>query len=70
MKTSRPTAERLLSPFDNFHLFIEEKKNSISGVMVEGLTSLQKKILAILQLPEKIYDLSFNHEQKEIGILK
>jgi transposase len=70
MKTSRPTAERLLSQFDNLHLFIEEKKNSISGVMVEGLTSLQKKILSILQLPEKIYDLSFNHEQKEIGILK
>jgi len=27
--------------------------------MVEGLTSLQKKTLSILQLPEKFYDLSF-----------
>jgi transposase len=59
MKTNRPTAERLLSQFDNLHLLIEEKGKKISGVMVEDLTFLQKKILSILQLPEKIYDLSF-----------
>jgi len=59
MKTSRTTAERLLSQFDNLHLLIEEKGKKISGVMVEDLTFLQKKILSILQLPEKIYDLSF-----------
>ena len=61
MKTTRPTAERLLSQFDNLHLLIEDKGKKISAVMVEGLTSLQKKILSILKLPEEIYDLSFKH---------
>jgi transposase len=53
METTRPTAERLLSQFDNLNLLIEEKYKRISGVMIEGLTSLQKTILSILQLPEK-----------------
>jgi len=70
MKTSRPTAERLLSQFDNLHLLIEEKGKKISGTMVEALTSLQKKILSILKLPENIYELSFDLGQKEIGIKK
>ena len=61
MKTNRPTAERLLSQFDNLHLLVEEKGRKASGTMVETLTSLQKKILSILQLPEKIYELSFKH---------
>ncbi len=64
MKTNRPIAERQLSQFDNLHLLIEEKGKRISGAMVEGLTSLQKKILSILQLPEKIYDLSFKTGKK------
>jgi transposase len=64
MKTNRPTAERLLSQFDNLHLLLEEKGKKISGVMVEDLTFLQKKILSILQLPEKIYDLSFKTGKK------
>jgi len=51
MKTTRPTAERLLSQFDNLHLLIEEKGKKISAVMVEGFTTLQKKILSILELP-------------------
>jgi transposase len=64
MKTPRPTAERLLSQFDNLHLLIEDKGKKISAVMVEGLTTLQKKILSILQLPEEVYDLSFKHGKK------
>jgi hypothetical protein len=32
--------------------------------MVEGLTTLQQKILSILQLPEEIYDLSFKRGEK------
>ena len=40
---------------------LAKKDETISGVMVEGLTFLQKQILSILQLPEKIYDLSFKH---------
>jgi len=70
MKTSRPTAERLLSQFGSLHLLIEEKGKKISGTMVEALTSLQKKILSILKLPENIYELSFDLGQKEIGIKK
>lgn len=70
MKTSRPTAERLLSQFDNLHLLIEEKGKNISGVIVEVLTPLQKQILLILQLPEKIYDLSFKPGKKNQAILK
>lgn len=64
MKTNRPTAERLLSQFDNLHLLIEEKGGKISAMMVEGLTVLQKHILSILQLPENIYGLSFKHGKK------
>ena len=53
-KTKRPTAERLLSQFGSLHLLIEEKGGKISAVVVEELTTLQKKILALLELPEKI----------------
>ena len=60
MKTATPTAERLLAQFDNLHLLIQEQGKKISGIMVEGLTVLQKRILSLLQLPESIYDLSFN----------
>jgi len=62
IKTDRPTAERLLAQFDNLHLLIEEKGKDISGVVVEALTSLQKKILALLKLPETIFTLSFKCE--------
>ena len=61
MKTTRPTAERPLSQFDNLHLLIQGQGKKISAVMVEGLTALQQKILSILQMPEEIYDLSFKY---------
>ncbi|MFO7646120.1 MAG: transposase, partial [Desulfosarcina sp.] len=64
MKTTHPTAERLLSQFDNLHLLIQNQGKKISAVMVEGLTTLQQKILSILQLPEEIYNLSFKHGKK------
>lgn len=70
MKTKRPTAERLLSQFNNLHLLVEDKGRKASGIMVETLSSLQKKILAILQLPENIYALSFKHGQNGIGAKK
>ncbi|MFO8083324.1 MAG: hypothetical protein R6U27_03265 [Desulfobacterales bacterium] len=59
MKTARPTAERMLSQFDNRHLLGEKKKNKIKAVTVEALSALQKQILSLLQLPENIYNLSF-----------
>jgi transposase len=70
MKTKRPTAERLLSQFGSLHLFIEEKGGKISGVVVEELTALQKKILTLMDFPEKIYDLSFVVGKKELGVQK
>jgi len=70
MKTKRPTAERLLSQFDNLHLLVEDKGRKVSGTMVETLTALQKKILSILQLPEKIYTLSFNHGKNGMCVKK
>jgi transposase len=59
MKTSRPTAERLLSQFDNLNLLIEENQREVKALLVGGLTQLQKRILSLLRLPESIYDLSF-----------
>ena len=70
MKTKHPTAERLLSQFGNLHLLIEDKGGKTSGVVVEELTVLQKKILALLELPEKIYDLSFKNGKKGLGVQK
>ncbi len=70
MKTKRPTAERLLSQFDSLHLLIEEKGGKIFGVVVEELTALQKKILTLMDFPEKIYDLSFVVGKKELGVQK
>jgi transposase len=64
MKTTRPTAERLLSKFDNLHLLIEEKGEKTAAVLVEDLTALQKQILSILQLPTNIYSVSFKHGKK------
>ena len=69
-KTKHPTAERLLSQFGSLHLLIEEKRGKISGVVVEELTALQKRILSLLELPEKIYDLSFMAGKKELGVQK
>ena len=60
MKTDRPTAERLLSQFDNLHLLIEGSEKQESGCILEKLTPLQKRILALLKIPESIYELTFN----------
>ena len=46
MKTSRPTAERLLSQFNYLNLLIEERENSVTAVLLGGLTMLQKRILS------------------------
>jgi transposase len=58
-KTKKPTAERLLSTFDNIHLLIEENRKNVKGVVVENLSSLQKKILSLLKLPESIFNITF-----------
>lgn len=63
MVTKRPTAERLLSQFDNIHVLIQTNGNNVNGSVVEKLTPLQKRILSLLQLPESIYALGFNKQK-------
>lgn len=59
MKTDRPSAERLLAAFGSLHLLIKEAETVVSTTMVEALTPLQQRILALLHLPTSIYDLDF-----------
>ena len=59
MKTARPTAERILSQFDNLHLLVKETSKKVSGFLVEELSPLQCRILELLGLSPKIYDLTF-----------
>ena len=60
MKTSHPSAERLLAAFDKLHLLITETNDSVSGFLLEPLSPLQHFILDILQVPSSVYDLNFN----------
>ncbi len=59
MKIHRPTAERLLSQFNNLHMIVEDTETKTEGWIFEPLNSLQLKILSLLNIPEEIYDLSF-----------
>lgn len=59
MKTDRPSAERLLAAFEPIHLLIEESETVVSATVVEALTPLQQRILALLHVPTSIYDLDF-----------
>jgi len=59
MKTKRPTAERLLSQFDNIHLLIEEDETEVTCALVETLKPLQRLILSLLQIPANIYSLTY-----------
>ena len=60
MKTTRPSAERLLARFDNLHLLVEATETHIQGEIVETLTSLQRRILNLLGVPETIYEIAFS----------
>jgi transposase len=60
MKTARPTAERILAQFTDLHLIVEETETQATGRLVETLTPLQRRLLALLDVPEAIYDLAFN----------
>lgn len=59
MKTARPTAERILSQFDNLHLLVNETSRKVSGFLVEQPSPLQCRILELLGLSPKIHDLTF-----------
>jgi transposase len=58
-KTDRPTAERLLAAFSNLHLVVETSETEIKGYLNESLTPLQQQILALLNLPETVFDFYF-----------
>lgn len=58
-KTARPTAERLLAAFSNLHLVVETVGTLVNGYLNESLSLLQRQILALLELPETIFDFSF-----------
>lgn len=59
MRTAHPSAERLLVAFDYLHLLITTSSTHCEGHLVESLSELQQRILALLQLPESIYQLEF-----------
>lgn len=58
-KTDRPSAERLLAVFTKLHLVIESTPTQVTAHLNETLTPLQRRILALLSLPESIYDFQF-----------
>lgn len=60
MKTSRPSAERLLAVFDKLHLVIVETDGLVSGYLLESLSPLQSFILDLLHLSPSIYSLTFD----------
>lgn len=59
MKTSRPSAERLLARFKNLHMMVKCTEAHIEGEIVEPLTPLQRRILDLLGVPETIYEIAF-----------
>jgi len=63
METTRPTAERILAQFNHLHLLIEETEPQVKGHLVETLTPLQRRLLALLNVPETVYDLAFHCPQ-------
>jgi len=60
MKTSRPSAERLLAAFHKLHLIIVETDGLVSGYLLEPLSPLQSFILDLLHLSPSIYALTFD----------
>jgi len=68
MKTARPTAGRLLARFTLLHLLVEETETRVTGHVVEALTPLQCRILALLGVPETVYDLTFSRPASKLKL--
>jgi transposase len=58
MKTSRPSAERILARFHGLHWLGEWTETGTTGKVVEALTPVQRRILDLLDVPESIYTLN------------
>ena len=59
MKTDHPSAERILAQFEGLHLFIEETDTLLNARLIETLTPLQKRLLALLDIPDTVYLLNY-----------
>ena len=60
VKTKRPTAERMLDAFRKIHLVVVTVGTQVVGYLSGTLTPLQLRILALLGLPDTIFDLAFS----------
>ena len=60
MKTDHPSAERILAQFEGVHLFIEETETQLNARVIELLTPVQQRLLALLGIPETVYALNFS----------
>jgi transposase len=58
MKSSHPTAERMLARFSNLHFVGEQIGARLIG-QIESLTLVQQRILFLLDVPEAIYTTPF-----------
>ena len=58
IKTSRPSAERLLSAFDNLHLVVLNLDSHLHTFLHGTLTPLQLCILELLDLPPSLFSFS------------
>jgi transposase len=65
MKTDHPSAERILAQFEGLHLFIEETETHLSARLIELLTPVQQRLLALLDIPETIYALNFSQSAQK-----
>ena len=60
MKTDHPSAERILAQFEGLHLFIEETETHLNPRLIELLTPVQQRLLALLDIPKTVYALNFS----------
>jgi transposase len=68
MKTTRPSAERILTLFSYLHLLVEESEHQTTSRCVEPLSPLQQQMLDLLDLPPTIYDLTCHRAREKIKI--
>jgi transposase len=61
MKSDHPSAERILTQFEGLHLLIEETDTQLDARMIEVLTPVQQRLLALLGIPITIYAMNFSH---------
>ncbi|EDN67213.1 transposase, IS4 [Beggiatoa sp. PS] len=60
MKTARPTTERIINKFKQLHIVLTVAGKHLKAFLVETLTPLQQRLLALMNVPIEIYErLSF-----------